>query len=276
MEKLLEKRLKVKHVKDLLMGKFDIDNESFRHLKSVGIFSCQSPTSAIIHGNKFEDFLRQEKLFEGTDEEVLNKWNEYAMSKARKLLKDYRFRVIDGLYGGHEKSFVVFDIERNKLEELNRKFFQQAYMYINLLNKVDPKVGSGLHFGQDADGKNVPSLTRRGEGNEASKNVCFMETWSRSDDLDADGSNIFNPYELMETSFGITLDDSYMKDPSNPTEEDKDTYQSRIDNNLGFSAKYTAYGDDPKNYEGDPMNLKPIGESILSESDFKQIYESCN
>ena len=62
MEKLLEKRLKAKHVKNLLLGKFDIGNEAFRHLKSVGIFSCQSPTSALIHGKKFEDFLRDEKL----------------------------------------------------------------------------------------------------------------------------------------------------------------------------------------------------------------------
>ncbi len=45
-KKLIEKRLKVTRVKDLLTGKFDISREGFKHVKSIAIFSCQSPLNA--------------------------------------------------------------------------------------------------------------------------------------------------------------------------------------------------------------------------------------
>ena len=267
---LQEKRLKLKRVEDILIGKFDINNEGFRHIKSVGIFSSQSPTNAKINGLSFNEYIAQKGLSE-------EEWNEKALSAARKDLKKYRFRIVDGLYEGHEKSFIVLDIERAEIERLSRKFWQESYMFINLVDKVNKDIGSGLHFGQDANGNNTPSLTRRNSGNEASKNVAYMETWIRSSDiLDKNNSNVNNKYELMETSFGISIDSSYMKDPSNPSNEDKFKYQTRVSPNLGFSAKYKTYDEEPSNFIGDPMNLQPKNESKEILSMFEKIYENSN
>ena len=173
MEQLIEKRLKVKRVEDLLLGNFDINKEGFRHIKSVGIFSSQSPTGARINGLTSDECLNQKGM-------SLEEWNEKSMKAARKDLQKYRFRVVDGLYGGHEKSFIVLNIERAELERLNRKFYQESYMFINLVDKVNKDIGSGLHFGTDANGNATPSLTRRGSDNEAKDNVAYMETWARS------------------------------------------------------------------------------------------------
>lgn len=270
MEQLIEKRLKVKRVEDLLLGNFDINKEGFRHIKSVGIFSSQSPTGARINGLTFDEYLNQKGM-------SLEEWNEKSMKAARKDLQKYRFRVVDGLYGGHEKSFIVLNIERAELERLNRKFYQESYMFINLVDKVNKDIGSGLHFGTDANGNATPSLTRRGSDNEAKDNVAYMETWARSSEsLDENGNNINNPYTLMETSFGISIDKSYMKDPSNPSEENTNSYQTRVNSNLGFSAKYKAYGDNPSDFTGNPMNLQLKNESLDYNNIFQKIYENAN
>jgi hypothetical protein len=270
MEQFIEKRLKVKRVEDLLLGNFDINKEGFRHIKSVGIFSSQSPTGARINGLTFEEYLNQKGI-------SLEDWNEKSMRVARKDLQKYRFRVVDGLYGGHEKSFIVFNIERAELERLSRKFYQESYMFINLVDKVNKDIGSGLHFGTDANGNTTSPLTRRGSNNEAKDNVAYMETWARSsENLDSNGNNIDNPYTLMETSFGISIDNSYMKDPSNPSEENTNSYQTRVNSNLGFSAKYKAYGDSPSDFTGSPMNLQPKNESLDYSPIFQKIYENAN
>ena len=273
MQKLVEKRLKVARVKDILTGNFDINQEGFRHVKSIAIFSCQSPTSARIKVDGEPGSLDFEVYLEKYKHITLSAWNEESMQKAKRLLRKYRFRIVDGLYEGHEKSFIVFNMTRGEVEWLNKMFYQQAYMFINLVDRVDPKIGSGKIFGVDASGNNVGSLTRKGINNEAAKQVAFMEMWERVNNIYEYGKNINNrsDYELKETSFGITLDTSFMKDPSHPSEEDKFKYQTRVSKDLGFTALYTDYNT-PDDYEGDPLNLQ-LKESF-TDSDFEDVYKS--
>lgn len=273
MKKLIEKRLKVTRVKDLLTGKFDISREGFKHVKSIAIFSCQSPTSAKIKVDGEPDALDFEVYLEKYKHTTLQDWNEESMQKARKILRNYRFRIVDGLYEGHEKSFIVFDMERKHVEDFNKRFYQQAYMFINLVDKIDPDVGSGKTFGIDANGNSVRPLTRRGTGNEAAKQVAYMETWERINEVyNEKGPNDNNGYKLMETSFGITLDTSFMKDPSHPSKEDLYKYQTRVSKDLGFSALYKKYGANPDDYEGAPLNLQAKG--TFTDSDFEDVYNS--
>lgn len=273
MQKLTEKRLKVARVKDLLTGKFDINREGFRHVKSIAIFSCQSPTSARIKVDGEPEPLSFTEYLEKHEHTTLQAWNEESMQKAKRLLRKYRFRTVDGLYEGHEKSFIVFNMTRGEVEWINKMFYQQAYMFINLVDKVDPKIGSGKTFGMDAYGNPTRPLSRRGFGNEAAKQVAYMETWIRSNEVyNENGSDDSNNYKLMETSFGITLDTSFMKDPSNPSKEDLYKYQTRVSKDLGFSALYKSYEANPDDYEGDSLNLQ-LKESF-TDSDFEDVYKS--
>lgn len=248
--RFIEKRLKVNNVKRLLKGEFSADKGAFKNVKSVAIFSCQSPTGAIIDNKPFVEWLEDTKGI------TLEEWNKKSMEKARKLLKKYRFRVVDGLYAGHEKSFVVFDIERETVEKINKDFYQQAYMFLNLVDDIPEDVGSGLHFGKDANGNNVRTLKRHGDKNEAAGKVAYIETWSRSDEVDNDGNNIYNEYTLMETSFGIEIDETFMKNYDKPNKDDLNKMQTRLDSRMGFSAKYKSYGESPDDFEGSPMDLK--------------------
>ena len=265
MTKLIETNKVLSKIIRLLKGDFDADKGRFKHIKSVAIFSCQSPTSAIIDDMTFEKYLVK------VEKTTLQAWNAKSMFKAKKMLEKYPYRLVDGFYGGYEKSFVVFNMTRLEVEDFNKTFYQQAYMFINLIDKVSPNVGSGLSFGKDANGNPTEPLTRNGHGNEAAKQVAFMETWRRSDDVDEKGTNVENPYKLMETSFGITLDTSIM-DIKHPTKKDKNSYQTRVSKDLGFSALYKSYEANPDDYEGNPLNLQ-LKESF-TDSDFESIYNS--
>lgn len=281
MEKFIEKKLEPIKIKKLLTGLFDADKGRFKHVNSVAIFSCQNPTKAIIQNKPFLQLLK-------SFNKDLSDWNLHSMQLARKLLKRYRFRVVDGLYGGHEKSFIVFNMTRKEVENFNKKFYQESYMFLNLVDDINPKIGSGLSFGIDANNNIVRKIVRNGKNNEASKKVAFIETWSRSDELDKEGSNVHNPYTLMETSFGISIDFSKINSMNHFSMEDKNMYQTRVSKDFGFTALYTKYGQNINDYDGSSLNLKLKNNKIddnqsisslkensskyFSDSDFEDIY----
>lgn len=101
-----------------------------------------------------------------------------------------------------------------------------------------------------------------------------MEMWERTSEVYEYGGNIEDRggYELKETSFGITLDTSFMDDPSHPSKDDLYKYQTRVSNGLGFTALYKKFGANPDDYEGDPLNLQPKG--TFTDSDFEDVYNS--
>ena len=204
--RFIEKRLKVKKLKDLINGKFDADLEEFSKLKSVAIFSLQNPPSeTMINGQQtfefFADFFethdREAKSvnykeianiefdnIEKFKEEVKKKWNEYAIQYGKKFLKNrgYRFRTVIGLYDGREESFVVFDIDRGEVDELCFKFFQESYLYMNLVEDTD-EFGSGMKLytakkiKSDGTIGNTKYLSRHGSNNEARQSFPRMEYW---------------------------------------------------------------------------------------------------
>lgn len=138
--------MEVNKVKRLLRGMFDANKGRFRHVRSVAIFSCQSPTSAeikVVGESKNPNFREYLEKYEHT---TIQAWNAKSMIEAREMLRRYRYRIVDGLYEEHEKSFIVFNMTRGDVEDFNKRFYQQAYIFINLMDKIDPKVGS-KHLG---------------------------------------------------------------------------------------------------------------------------------